>query len=141
MDSKHLKRIMEKTHDPVLIASYFLQQDQKGRTLMQLLKLSYIAHGFKLGFDLGPLSDEPAEAWKYGPVFPSLYHYDFDDYDPQNNRRIKSSEYTHNDVDHSFDSQEKSVLELVNKAYGDLEGWQLSQLTHRDNTPWHTFVL
>ena len=130
---------MNKIHDPVIIASYFLNRNQEnGLTLMQILKLSYLAHGFKLGFTLGPMSDESAEAWKYGPVFPSLYHYDFDEYEPIVDNMIKKSEYTAEHIDLEFDSEEKSILNLVDRIYGNLEGWALSRLTHQKNTPWHT---
>ena len=66
--------MQEEGHEPVAIANHFIELNPDGLTLMQLLKLSYIAHGFKLGLDLGPLSRELAQAWKYGPVFPSIYH-------------------------------------------------------------------
>ena len=37
------------THDPVAIANEFILKKPSDLTLMKLLKLSYIAHGFKLG--------------------------------------------------------------------------------------------
>ena len=71
---------MNQGHDPVAIANYFIglyELDKKnsgeGLDLMQLLKLSYLAHGFKLGITGHPLSNENLEAWRYGPVFPSIY--------------------------------------------------------------------
>ena len=41
--------------------------------MLQLLKLSYIAHGFKLALFDYPLADEAVQAWKYGPVFSTIY--------------------------------------------------------------------
>ena len=41
--------------------------------MLQLLKLSYIAHGFKLAIFGYPLADEAVQAWKYGPVFSKIY--------------------------------------------------------------------
>ena len=58
------------------IANYFLQKGEKDPTMtpMKLIKLVYIAHGWNLGLTGKPLVSEDAEAWKYGPVFPSLYN-------------------------------------------------------------------
>ena len=52
-------------HEPVAIANYFIDLSSKGLTLMQLLKLSYISHGFTLAFLDKPLADEYAEAWTH----------------------------------------------------------------------------
>jgi len=41
---------------------------------MKLLKLTYIAHGYYLGFFEKPLIENEVQAWKYGPVIPELYH-------------------------------------------------------------------
>ena len=41
---------------------------------MKIQKLAYFSHGWHLGYGLGALSAENAEAWRWGPVFPGLYH-------------------------------------------------------------------
>ena len=41
---------------------------------MKVQKLVYFAHGWHLGYDRGALSTELAQAWRWGPVFPDLYH-------------------------------------------------------------------
>ena len=49
---------------------------ERGEALspLKLLKLVYIAHGWSFPYLLGqPLLAEPAQAWQYGPVVPSLY--------------------------------------------------------------------
>ena len=125
-------------YNPVTIANYFIRQSKKGLTLMQLLKLSYIAHGFKLAFFKHPLSNEYAEAWKYGPVFPSIYH-EFKAKiglitTPANTFNMKKQAlevWTAN-----FTENEKEILNTVVKKYGPLEGWKLSALTHAEGTPW-----
>ena len=34
----------------------------------------YFGHGWHLGYGQGALSAEHAQAWRWGPVFPELYH-------------------------------------------------------------------
>ncbi|MGL6349555.1 MAG: Panacea domain-containing protein, partial [Aeromonas sp.] len=48
---------------------------REGRSLtpMQLIKLTYIAHGWSLAVANRDLFTDRIEAWKYGPVIPSLY--------------------------------------------------------------------
>ena len=132
----------QKTHNPITIANYFigLSQQKGGITLLQLLKLSYIAHGFKLAFFDNPLANEYAEAWKYGPVFPSIYH----EFKAKINPIIKKAntfDMTKQELivwESNFTENEKEVMDGVYRSYGSLEGWQLSSLTHAPDTPWAT---
>ena len=122
---------MNHGHHPVAIANYFIDLSTpiEGLTLMQLLKLSYIAHGFKLGITDGEiLSNEYAEAWKFGPVFPSVYH-EFKHIYPE---KIKNK--TENQE--QFNSLEEDIIRFVYETYGSLDGWRLSVLTHKDGSPW-----
>ena len=59
------------------IANEFLKKpNATGRlTQMQLLKLTYIAHGWNLAVNGEPLVSEPVEAWNYGPVIRDLYNH------------------------------------------------------------------
>lgn len=43
-------------------------------TPLQLMKLTYMSHGWALGILGRPLFNDRVEAWKYGPVIPTLYH-------------------------------------------------------------------
>ena len=64
-------------YDAATVANRFIElaESDSGRRLtpMQLIKLTYIAHGFSLAIKNRPLLDESVEAWRYGPVIPSLY--------------------------------------------------------------------
>ncbi len=58
------------------LANWFLYAaDREGRslTMLDVIKLVYIAHGWHLGLLQDPLLEEPVEAWKHGPVIRSLY--------------------------------------------------------------------
>ena len=126
---------MSQGHNPVAIANYFIELNNKTEhllDLMKLLKLSYIAHGFSLGILEEELSNELAEAWKYGPVFPSIY-YAFKDQNPYNieNPKLKVKQNV-------FKKEEENIIKQTFASYGKLDGWKLSLLTHQEHTPWHT---
>ena len=122
-------------YSPIAIANYFIKisnRDSFGVTLMQLLKLSYFSHGLNLAVTKSPLSNEQAEAWKFGPVFPSIYHEFKDQYG-----KIKKP--TTNCTENSnFSEQEESIMQIIYDLYGDINGWALSDLTHQKGSPWHT---
>ena len=50
----------------------WLRQDVP-TTPMHVLKLAYLSHGWMLGVFGRGLIAEPAEAWRYGPVVPTVY--------------------------------------------------------------------
>src|ERR1700689_5397887 len=52
-----------------------LQKTNSGLSPMKVQKLVYFAHGWYLALTGGrPMINEPVEAWKFGPVVPSLYY-------------------------------------------------------------------
>jgi len=59
------------------IANEFIKvarERNKQLTPMELLKLVYFAHGWYLALSGVPLINEPVQAWRFGPVIPSIYH-------------------------------------------------------------------
>ncbi len=98
-------------------------------TPMHIIKLVYLAHGWLLGFEETPLIHEYVEAWKYGPVIPSLYH----------KYKIWGSEPIEGevvDMSKRMDADQASLIEWVKGTYTELGGIQLSTLTHQPGTPW-----
>jgi uncharacterized phage-associated protein len=100
---------------------------------MQLVKLTYISHGFSLALDDQPLISDGVEAWKYGPVIPPLY------------KAVKrfGSATIHGSIDRpiwtsgqTVSDSDRQLLKEVFEKYGKLSGAQLSSLTHRPGTPW-----
>lgn len=59
---------------PVLVADYFITNAVGSLTPLQVIKMVYIAHGYSLALLDEPLVEEAVEAWRYGPVLPSVYH-------------------------------------------------------------------
>lgn len=106
---------------------------RKGKSLtpMQLIKIVYIAHGWSLAILQKDLFSDKVEAWKYGPVIPTLY---------QATKRFGRDAIPHSLIDESKPSplpeDVQSFLEDVFSKYGDLSAFQLSNLTHRPGSPW-----
>lgn len=118
------------SREPRLAAEQILWLRRETETTpMHVLKLVYISHGWMLGLYGRSLINEPAEAWRYGPVVPSVY------------RRYKSfrgDPITAEPVDRSdaFDDEQRDVVKQVHEVYGDFTALQLSALTHKPGTPW-----
>ena len=126
----------QRPHDPIAIANYFIERSKCLLTLMQILKLSYFAHGFKLGLESQPLSREFAQAWKYGPVFPSIYN-EFSCQPPGEIKELGTGEIDDDPILGQFDKGDKDIMNFVYDVYGKMSGWKLSALTHKEGTPWY----
>jgi len=98
-------------------------------TPMQLMKLVYISYGWYLAMHNAKLFKDRIEAWKYGPVIPNLY---------QSTKRFGKSQIPTNLVadgpisNSSMDTFYDSIVE----NYAQYSGIALSNLTHRQGTPW-----
>ncbi|MEM6457126.1 MAG: type II toxin-antitoxin system antitoxin SocA domain-containing protein [Acidobacteriota bacterium] len=125
------------------VANYFLERawdEGIELTPMKLLKLVYIAHGWYLAVYGGqPLLQERIQAWPYGPVIGDLYQ----QFKRFGNRPIDDHAYEFDGKFHERpkvaleDSEARAVLDHVWQAYKDYSAYQLSDMTHREGTPWH----
>lgn len=117
------------TYTPRQIADYFLYIGKNDTTMtpMKLIKLVYIAHGWNLGLFNKPLINESPQAWKYGPVIPSLY----DDFKSYGNQKIEKEV-----VKPELDENTEKFLNKIWDVYSKYTGIQLSAKTHEPNTPW-----
>ncbi len=131
----------------IAIANYFIDKSQvenKELTLLFLIKLVYLAHGYLLammddgGFD--PRFDK-VEAWKYGPVIPSVYH--TFKYNKTNPIKEKGTVLTFDENNvlifeepEITDSGQKIVLDFVWNRYKNYSIEEIIKLTHREDTPW-----
>ena len=130
------------------IANYFVNRAiEAGRPLtpMQVLKLTFLAHGWNLGLNEMPLINEPVQAWKCGPVIPSVY-FAFQPYgkDPIDKAAKdffeKESEIESNSSLFDADTETKSLLEKIYEEYSGYDGSDLSKLTHMNGSPWEITV-
>ena len=64
-------------YHPTQVTNAFLERsfsDDYEIDPMKAQKLTFFAHGYYLAMTDRPLINEPFQAWKLGPVVPSLYH-------------------------------------------------------------------
>lgn len=139
---------MSEPHSSVGIANYFLKRawsEGEELTLLKLMKLVYISHGFYLHFMGKPLISEDVEAWKYGPVFQQLWSA-FTNY---GNRNIKSLGEQFYDLPSEngvkwrvdvptakLDNDESDIVDAVWDQYKSYDAFELSDLTHKKDSPW-----
>jgi len=125
-------------HDPRAIANRILDIGSptgKPFTIMQLIKLVYIADGWALALLDKALSKEPPQAWQYGPVYPTVYRA----FSGLGARPVEGRAYVRGTtipVSGDLSPAEESILEMVTRSYGKLSAYQLSNLTHQPQTPW-----
>lgn len=130
------------------VANYFLDlAGKEGVELspLQIQKLVYIAHGWHLAIYEEPLvDDEYAEAWEYGPVFPSLY-YEFKEFGADPIKRFAVEAYyidflkkweTSTPSIKKNDIETQEFLNHIWKLHKELTGGQLINLTHKEGSPW-----
>lgn len=118
-------------HSAYAIANEFLQRaGPNGLDPMKLLKLVYISQGWMLGLYGQSLVSEDVEAWRYGPVYRSLY------------RSVAGRTQIRDRIGFpiappaQLDARQRHLIDQVWQKYGRMSGLQLSALTHAPDSPW-----
>lgn len=133
------------------VANYFIGLAEASHSpikILRLMKLTYIAHGFMLAIldrtALNPRFD-CVEAWKYGPVIPSVYHsFKRNGNNPivektviLQNEEKSADDYVVEVVTPELDGEEeKKVCNLVWKMYQGYDDGKLVDLLHKQGSPW-----
>jgi uncharacterized phage-associated protein len=134
---------MASTYSAKAVANFFLRaarRDGVQLSQMKLQKLVYFAQGWHLGIRKTPLFEEPIQAWKYGPVVPSLYR-EFKNF---GNAPIESlaTDFDWADLKSSTpqvlpeDKETIALLEKVWSVYSKYTAIQLSDMSHVTGGPW-----
>lgn len=129
-------------YTPLAVANEFIDRhgEPYGLEHMKLQKLVYCSYGYWLGhygLTNARLTSEGPQIWKFGPVFPSLYHalklFGRREIDaPQSASPFGTPD--------RVDEGDREVLNLIDwvwDRYGHMTSFSLSDLTHRPGTPWH----
>jgi len=120
-------------YDARQVANWFVRraaQDGRSLSIMSLLKLTYIAHGWHLEIWKSPLLNNRIEAWQRGPVIPDVYHA-FRNQGVQVSTPVPLSESDVPDYHQRF-------FEDIFRLYGHLDAFQLSDMTHEPGSPWES---
>lgn len=126
--------IMSNPYDSRHVANVIIDTaNEMGRevSIMRLLKLAYMAHGWNLALHKEPLVNDYVQAWRYGPVIPSIY-FSFRPHGIYNLPRIElphepeTEDYVH------------ILIRRVHITYENMNDARLSRLTHIEGGPWHT---
>lgn len=122
---------MPAPYDALKIANWFIaraRRDDKILTVMMILKLCYIAHGWHLESREKLLIRNRIEAWRFGPVIRDVY------------LTFRSQGLGVADpapvAGEEIDSDAGGFLEEVYRIYGDLPAFWLTKLTHIPGGPW-----
>lgn len=130
------------------IANEFIRRakkDGKQLTHMQLQKLVYIAHGWSLAVTGSPLTEDSPEAWDYGPVYPELWEALKMYGSAPVTRPIQYMDFGRglfrdnpkDEVVAQLTTDENTLIDRVYELYSDFRAFQLSAMTHEQDTPWH----
>ncbi|MFT5785192.1 MAG: putative phage-associated protein [Ascidiaceihabitans sp.] len=129
-------------YNSVSIANNFLESygADAGIEHMKLQKLVYCAYGWWLAhakLEGQRLTSDGPEIWKHGPVFPDLYHA----FKVFGRKPIKQMQSTNpfsdpENVD-ANDLQVRPLVAWIWGRYGHLSSFDLSEMTHKQGTPWY----
>ena len=122
---------MPAPYDALKIANWFIaraQRDDKVLSVMTILKLSYIAHGWHLESRGGPLFWNRIEAWRFGPVIRDVYLA----FRSQGLKVANPAPV----MGEGIDAEVGEFLEEIYQIYGEQSAFWLSKLTHVPGGPW-----
>lgn len=114
------------------VANYFLAtlgiDKESDLTHLKMQKLCAYAQGISIALLDRPLFEEELEAWKHGPVVPSLY----EEFKKNGRRPIPAKKISEHSARKPFDDEQKFVLELAKEYYGSKSATVLRGMSHED---------
>lgn len=127
--------------EPAAVANYFLdcaQKDGEGLSQMKLHKLLFFAHGWYMAFYDKPLiRRDSIEAWRHGPIEPSLF-YQFRHYGMQQitERALSQDGSVAKLPEGEEHDHMHALLDRVWEVYKRFTAMELSAITHEEDMPW-----
>ncbi|TRD23271.1 Panacea domain-containing protein [Palleronia caenipelagi] len=151
-----MERANTAQYDARQIANWFIDRaakDDRELSIMTILKLVYIAHGWHLETTKRPLFANRIEAWRYGPVIPDVYNaFRKQGVTVREQQNLTTNPFARaagfsnvvgsNDQAsiENIEQDSQSLLSQVYDIYGKLSAFQLSDLTHIEGGPWDIAV-
>lgn len=112
------------------------RSNAKGKAIsnLSLQKLAYFCHGWNLALFDEPLADEEFEAWKFGPVLPTLYH----TFKPFSSNAIPAHHALVSWIPGLPPGHPAGpLIDRVLDVYGNFSSAQLVHYSHLPDGPWH----
>ncbi len=136
------KKKENKYYTPAHLANYFIDNLDYVDNI-RLNKFVYLAFGVAYAYYNRILFKEPIQAWRLGPVIPSIYH----EFKKYSYGKIKELSYIHNPVKDKLiypmidedDEEAFETLKVIKEEYGDMPTGELIDRTHDTGTPWDKF--
>lgn len=128
----------DNAHDPRAIANEIIgmmSAEGKSVTLMQIIKLVYLADGWSMALNGKPLSKLSPQAWQYGPVFPTVYNA-FKRFGSSKINEFARDSVTGVEISERFSESELALIKQVVDSYGKYHAFRLSEMMHQPGTPW-----
>lgn len=131
-------------YTPQHVTNFILEKAERERlsiTPVKLFKLVYLIYGWVLAVLDKRLFDEPIQAWKLGPVVPSLYH-EFKRFgeNPITEKSVYMDEESQ--VSYPFLNVDESTAMVMTKAwevYSPFAASALVNKTHEPGNPWFKY--
>ena len=141
------KQTKEMKDNALSIANYFIDlanEDKEPIRPLKLMKLVYIAYGYALALLNRSIIDyrfDKVEAWKLGPVIPSVYHsfkiYGKRPITEKTTIFVKTKDGYEIEEPNLRDKEARSICNFVWEKYGQrYSDSQLVDLMHGKGTPW-----
>ena len=134
-------------NNAISISNYLIDKTDeitgKKLKLLGLMKRVYLVHGFSLAILNKPAIDhrfDKVEAWKYGPVIPSVYH--TFKYNGSNDivtlgKIIDFEKDNYPDETPMLeDPKLQAICNMVLNRYKNFSDREIVEFTHMKNTPW-----
>ena len=133
MKNNPVKETLSPPYESRRVANHLIDiayKHEESISIMRLLKLAYMAHGWTLAVCDEPLVNEDVEAWRYGPVIPLIY-YAFRPHGAYNLKKVKILN------EQPIIENVSDLMEDVYRVYKNVSDSQLYRLTHSPGGPWH----
>jgi len=127
------------------VANFFIDVDKVGGiTPMKIQKLVYFSHGWNLAITGNPLISEPVQAWRFGPVIPSLYRECKEFGSEPIKEKLCDIEMQGTLIKWVAptvtEEKDLALLQRVWSIYGKYTAIQLSNMTHQEGSPWRQVI-
>ena len=108
----------------------YIVNSRKEMTNLMLQKILYYVKAISIVIEGVPMIPEPCEAWRLGPVFPTVYE-KYKSFGKQEISINLSANYTSG----LLTSEERRITDFVLDTFGIYNAWFLKDLTHCEE-PW-----